>query len=117
MIPDTPVGLRDRAIILTLILTGRRRTEVLNLKAGDLIQDGDAVLYSYRGKGGKQGKREMPQPASRAIQQALEAFGKDFSTMSNTPAASYCLRGNRFNCTLVVTEDNEPHFEAPDARK
>jgi len=76
-LPDNPVGLRDRAIILTLTLTGRRRTEVISLKAGDLIRDGDAVMYSYRGKGGKQGKREMPQPALRAIQQALEAFGKD----------------------------------------
>ena len=80
-IPDNPVGLRDRAIILTLTLTGRRRTEVLNLKAGDLTQDGDAVLYSYRGKGGKMGKRELPQPAFRAIQQALEASGKDLSNL------------------------------------
>ena len=38
--------------------------------------------YSYRGKGGKQGKRERPQPAFRAIQLALEAFGKDFATMN-----------------------------------
>ena len=30
VIPDTPVGIRDKAIILTLTLTGRRRTEVLN---------------------------------------------------------------------------------------
>ena len=30
-IPDTPIGLRARAIIFTLTLTGRRRTEVLNL--------------------------------------------------------------------------------------
>ncbi|MDA1129207.1 MAG: tyrosine-type recombinase/integrase [Chloroflexi bacterium] len=80
-LPDNPVGLRDRAIILTLTLTGRRRSEVLNLKAGDLIPDGDAVFYSYRGKGGKHGKREMPQPALRAIQQALEAFGKDLAAM------------------------------------
>ena len=80
-IPDNPVGLRDRAIILTLTLTGRRRTEVLNLKAGDLTQDGDAVLYSYRGKGGKMGKRELPQPAFKAIQQALEASGKDLSNL------------------------------------
>ena len=29
VIPDNPVGLRDRAIILTLTLTGRRRAEVL----------------------------------------------------------------------------------------
>ena len=34
VIPATPVGLRDRAIILTLVLTGRRRTEVLILTAG-----------------------------------------------------------------------------------
>ena len=34
VIPETPVGLRDRAIILTLVLTGRRRAEVLNLTAG-----------------------------------------------------------------------------------
>ena len=61
-IPDNPVGLRDRAIILTLILTGRRRAEVLNLKVSDLIQDGEAVYYSYRGKGGKHGKRELPRP-------------------------------------------------------
>jgi site-specific recombinase XerD len=80
-IPGNPVGLRDRAIILTLTLTGRRRTEVLNLKAGDLIQDGEAIYYTYRGKGGKRGKRELPQPAFRAIQQALEAFGKDFCNL------------------------------------
>ena len=80
-ISDNPVGLRDRAIILTLTLTGRRRTEVLDLKAGDIIQDEDVVLYSYRGKGGKQGKRELPQPAFRAILQALDSFGKEFATM------------------------------------
>ena len=80
-IPSNPVGMRDRAIILTLTLTGRRRAEVLNLKARDLSVEGDAVLYSYRGKGGKYGKRDLPQPAFRAIQQALEAFGKDFATL------------------------------------
>ena len=77
VIPDNPVGLRDRAILLTLTLMGRRRAEVLSLKAGDLIQDGEAIYYTYRGKGGKRGKRELPQPAFRAIQQALESFGKD----------------------------------------
>src|SRR3990172_1472076 len=38
-IPETPVGLRDRAIIVTLALTGRRRSEVINLKAGDISQE------------------------------------------------------------------------------
>ena len=86
VMPGTPAGLRDRAIILTLTLTGRRRAEVLNLKAGNLTQEEQAIYYSYRGKGGKHGKRELPQPAFRAIQQALEAYSKDFSTMK--PAES-----------------------------
>jgi len=80
-IPETPVGLRDRAIILALTLTGRRRTEVMNLKVGDLSREGDVVHYSYRGKGGKRGNRELPQPALKAIQQSLEAFDKDLDTM------------------------------------
>ena len=67
VVPDSPVGLRDRAIILTLVLTGRRRAEVLNMKAGDLSIEGDRTYYTYRGKGGKQGRRELPQPALEAI--------------------------------------------------
>ena len=60
VIPATPAGLRDRAIILTLVLTGRRRSEVLSLRAGDLTEDGERVYYIYRGKGGKRGRRELP---------------------------------------------------------
>ncbi|MFH1486776.1 MAG: site-specific integrase, partial [Chloroflexota bacterium] len=73
-------GLRDRAIILTLTLTGRRRSEVLNLKAGDISTEG-SIYYSYRGKGGKQGKRELPRPAFDGIEKALAAFGKTLATM------------------------------------
>ena len=81
VVPDSPVGLRDRAIILTLVLTGRRRAEVLNMKAGDLSIEGDRTYYTYRGKGGKKGRRELPQPALEAIRAALAAFGKDLATM------------------------------------
>ena len=75
------LGLRDRAIILTLVLTGRRRAEVIGMKAGNLILDGDRAYYTYRGKGGKQGHRELPQPALNAIRASLAAFGKDLATM------------------------------------
>ncbi len=85
-IPETPVGLRDRAIILTLTLTGRRRSEVLNLRVGDLSREGEVVHYTYRGKGGKRGKRELPQPALWAIQRSLEAFEKNLANMK--PAES-----------------------------
>src|SRR3990170_998517 len=86
VIPETPVGLRDRAIILTLTLTGRRRAEVLNMTAGDLTQEDGKVWYRYRGKGNKQGKRELPEPAYVALTAALSAFGRDIATMS--PEAS-----------------------------
>ena len=96
-IPGTPVGLRDRAIILVLTLTGRRRSEVLGLKAGNLHPEGGTVYYTYRGKGGKQGKRELPQPAFQAIQTALAGFGKDLATMkpeeSLWPSSSDTERG------------------------
>ena len=36
VIPDTLKGRRDLAIVLTLVLTGRRRSEVVNLTAGDV---------------------------------------------------------------------------------
>src|SRR5688500_11761569 len=47
-VPDSPVGLRDRAIILTLVLTGRRRTEVLALRAGDISEESGRAVYAYR---------------------------------------------------------------------
>jgi len=81
VIPPTPVGLRDRAIVLTLTLTGRRRAEVLNMTAGDLSVEDGKVWYRYRGKGGKAGKRELPQPAYAAIVAALAAFGHDMATL------------------------------------
>ena len=51
------------------------------MKAGNLILDGDRAYYTYRGKGGKQGHRELPQPALNAIRASLADFGKDLPTM------------------------------------
>jgi len=81
VIPEKPVGLRDRAIILTLTLTGRRRSEVMNLKASDISRS-ERLSYKYRGKGGNQAKRELPRPAFEAIERALAAWGKSLATMT-----------------------------------
>ena len=81
VIPETPAGLRDRAIVLTLVLTGRRRSEVLRLRVGDLSFEGEIVYYAYRGKGGKRGRRELPRPAYDAIVGALSALGKQLGEM------------------------------------
>jgi site-specific recombinase XerD len=81
VVPDSPAGLRDRAIILTLTLTGRRRAEVMGMKAGNLNVEGEKTYYTYRGKGGKRGRRELPQPAVEAIKASLLAFGLDLATL------------------------------------
>ena len=86
VIPGTPQGLRDRAIILTLVLTGRRRAEVFRMTAGDLSFENGVCFYAYRGKGGKTGRRELPRPAVDALRAALAAFGKDLGVM--TPSES-----------------------------
>src|SRR6185436_1357943 len=76
VVPSTPVGLRDRAIILTLTFTGRRRAEVLGMTAASLSDEGGSVFYTYRGKGGKTGRRELARPAFEAIQTWLACVGK-----------------------------------------
>ena len=81
VIPDTLKGRRDLAIVLTLVLTGRRRSEVINLTAGDVSFDDSAVFYRYTGKGGLRGRRELPSPALSAIRRSLGDVGKDLASM------------------------------------
>jgi integrase/recombinase XerC len=84
VVPDTVAGRRDRAMLLTLVLTGRRRAEVIGLKAGDLSLEGENCFYAYRGKGGKRGRRELPRPAFEAIRTTLADAGKELATMAPT---------------------------------
>lgn len=74
-IPATPGGARDRALIITAVMTGLRRAEVLGLRAGDIEQRGGAVFYSCRTKGGHERHRELPAPAWHAIAAALDTLG------------------------------------------
>ena len=82
VVPDTVRGRRDSALLLTFILTGRRRSEVLNLTAGDIIVGDDLVMYQYRGKGGKTGRRELPRPAYAAILSTLADTGRELATVA-----------------------------------
>ncbi len=86
VVPDTIAGRRDRAIFLTFILTGRRRAEVIGLRAGDISLEDDVAFYSYRGKGGKRGRRELPRPAYEALRATLADAGRDLGSMD--PAES-----------------------------
>jgi integrase/recombinase XerC len=84
VVPDTVVGRRDRALLLTFILTGRRRSEVIGLTAGDISLESETAFYSYRGKGGKRGRRELPRPAYAALCATLADAGLDLASMDPT---------------------------------
>jgi site-specific recombinase XerD len=81
VVSDTVIGRRDRALLLTFILTGRRRAEVIGLTAGDISLEGETAFYSYRGKGGKRGRRELPEPAYAALRATLGDAGLALATM------------------------------------
>jgi site-specific recombinase XerD len=86
VVPDTVAGRRDRALLLFFVLTGRRRSEVIGLTAGDITVEGDTAFYSYRGKGGKRGRRELPRPAFEALLVTLADAGLTLADMD--PASS-----------------------------
>ncbi len=70
---ESAAGLRLRALVLAYLLTGRRRSEVLNLRWRDLDLEGG--FYRYTGKGGKERQRALPPPVNWAIQAYAEAAG------------------------------------------
>jgi site-specific recombinase XerD len=77
VVPDTVRGRRDRAILLVLVLTGRRRAEVIGLRAGDLSLEGETAFYTYRGKGGKRGRPgaiDLTEPRDGSSSQRRERY-------------------------------------------
>jgi integrase/recombinase XerD len=75
VIPDTPTGLLDRAMIVTAVLTGLRRSEVAELQVIAPARSG-TPRYEVRIKGGSVRRRELPGPAWEAILAAADAAGR-----------------------------------------
>jgi integrase/recombinase XerC len=95
VVPDTLAGRRDRALLLTFVLTGRRRAEVLGLTARDISVEGETAFYSYRGKGGKRGRRELPRPAYEALCATLGDAGLSLVVMEPTASLWQAATGAR----------------------
>jgi integrase/recombinase XerC len=95
IVPDSVAGRRDRALLLTFILTGRRRAEVIGLTCGDISVEGETAFYSYRGKGGKRGRRELPRPAYEALCATLGDAGLSLAEMESTASLWQAGAGNR----------------------
>ncbi len=88
IIPATPKGLRDHAIILTLVLTGRRRAEVSRMTAGDLSFEEGICFYSYRGER-RQG-RPTGVPAARPGRPESRTVGLREGPGGDVTPASHC---------------------------
>jgi integrase len=69
-------GLRDYALILGYVLTGRRNSEWRTLRWGDLRGRGAQVYYTWRGKNTDQARNEVPPPLWEAVLAFLEAAGR-----------------------------------------
>jgi integrase/recombinase XerC len=69
--PDTPQGLRNRALLELLYAAGVRVGEVFNLNAGDLELSAEGGLLRVLGKGNKQRVVLVGRPAARALKRYL----------------------------------------------
>ena len=81
VLPDTDGGRRDRAIIITAVMTGLRRVEVLGLTRARIEDDGEVAFYVTRVKGGKERRRELPCPALDAIASYWQARGRSLDEL------------------------------------
>lgn len=75
-------GKRDYAMMLTMILTGMRRSELLRLTAGNLGRNDDGTpMYRVIVKGGHERYREMDTDAYAAITAYLQADGRPLESL------------------------------------
>lgn len=72
--PRTALGSRDHALLITYLYTGRRSSEISNLRWADLEPDPakGRYYYTWSGKGGKTRTDELPPPAWHAITNFLK---------------------------------------------
>ncbi len=68
-------GARDYALLLFFVATGRRNTEVRQLRWGDLSRESGRIYYQWAGKG-KERRDELPRVAYQAIVAWLEKAGR-----------------------------------------
>lgn len=73
---DTVQGLRDFALFLLYLSTGRRNTEARTLKWGQISESGGKIWYRWSGKGKKDQRYELPHTVYFAIREYLQAAGR-----------------------------------------
>ena len=100
VIPDTRIGLRNRAILLTLLLTGRRRAEVFRLTRGDLSFDGDVCFYSLPGQGWEDRSARATCARSRGAQSRATGTGPGPGGDGSAPESLWGVTSGTFYAQL-----------------
>lgn len=75
----TVKGKRDYAVLLTLLLTGLRRSELANIRRGDIQERGEKLYLAYNCKGGTKVVRDIPKRCWEAIESYLIASGREIT--------------------------------------
>jgi integrase/recombinase XerD len=90
---------RDRLVLLTLVATGLRRSELLALDWSDLDLDGpNPSLLVRRGKGGRPRRQPLPAALARELARRRDA------RHSNPDEPVFCgLAGKRLAATILAT--------------
>ncbi len=75
-------GKRDYAILLTLFLTGLRRSELANIRRGDIQEKGDKLYLTYICKGGTRLVRDIPKRCWEAMDDYIISSGRQITNES-----------------------------------
>lgn len=75
--PETPEGVRDRAILAALAFTGCRVGEVTRLRVSDVKASGGHRVLEVRGKGGKERRVPLHPEAVERLEAWLDVVGRD----------------------------------------
>ena len=80
------IGKRDYGLLVFFLLTGLRRSEVINLRGKDLEYKDGKLIIKYRRKGGKYVGREVSDPlVYEALEDYLRAAGRTYVLKTNSP--------------------------------
>jgi integrase/recombinase XerD len=91
---ETPLGLRDRAIMETLYATGIRATELIQLSPFDVDTE-EGMLRVVRGKGGKDRNVPLTRAASRAIEAYLAQARPQLLAIERNASGIYPVKASR----------------------
>jgi integrase/recombinase XerD len=112
---QTPLGLRDRAILETLYSTGMRRMELIGLQVYDVDHDRGTVLIR-RGKGGKIRMVPIGERALRWVERYLHEVRQRFAVEPDD-GTLFLTHEGRAIAPLTLSETVRQYLDAAGIKK